>query len=182
MYTTIQLPRNGCRRLSHQSPSLGLARAGPASPNKTTETTTKTATAQSSSFNALTITSARDSAGGVPNPGAAGDPLTRRGFVLLGCPWGAGGCPPLCAPPARTPGPALALYSRHYLLLPYKTQAPLALWGCAGTSALPAAPSALLGTALTPPVLHWGQSWSPCTTREGHGWCHTGDTTGPAAP
>lgn len=51
-----------------------------------------------------------------------------------------------------------------------------------GTSALPAAPSALLGTALTTRPLHWGHSWSHCTTREGHDQCHSGVMTGPAAP
>lgn len=98
MYTTIQLPRNGCRRLSHQSPSLGPARPGPASPNKTIKTTTTT---QSSSFNALTVTSAHDSAGGVPNPGAAGDPLSPRRFCPAGVSPGSWGLPtPLC-PPAQ---------------------------------------------------------------------------------
>lgn len=59
------------------------------------------------------------------------------------------------------------------------------LYGAApacGISALPAAASALLGAALTPQSLHWGHSWSHCTTCEGHDWCHTGVMAGPAAP
>lgn len=149
VYTTIQLPRNGCRRLSHQSPSLGPARPGPAAPNKTIKTTTATTT-QSSSFNALTVTSACDSTGGVPNPGAAGDALIPRGHRPPGSARGTGAAPPPC-PPGSARQDLLQHFIADIIFYCHIKSKLRWLYGAAcGTSALPAAPSALLGTALSP--------------------------------
>lgn len=111
MYTTIQLPRNGYRLLSHQSPSLRPARPGPAPCNKTIKTTTTT---QSSLLNAPAPPPNSDTTNGaipqrprprcsLPLPGATpGHPWARcpelpapcgAAHPLLGCPRGAGGHP-----------------------------------------------------------------------------------------